>query len=166
MVYRAWHLVWLACLVWLVHTAQATQTTDYRLFVDRSTFQLYVVTRSGERWRILDRFTVAVGKSSAGEQQKNREGDEITPLGRYQLSLYDSPTYGSTYLLDYPTPEQRAAGHRGGLILIHPIDPRQVGRRVTAGCIGVASSDFPRLQRWIQAGTVIEIHPALRVVQG
>jgi len=143
MVYRAWHLLWLAWLVWLVPTVQATQTADYRLFVDRSAFQLYVVTRSGERWRIVERFTIAVGRASLGERQKTREGDEMTPLGRYQLSLYDSPTYGWTYLLDYPTPQQRAAGYTGGLILIHAVDDRQVGQRATAGCVGVAASDFP-----------------------
>jgi murein L,D-transpeptidase YafK len=81
-----------------------------------------VITRKRELWLCQEgaavaRFQVAMGR---GGFDKRRKGDGRTPLGTYSLGApRPSVRYGVFIPIDYPTPDQAAAGFTGSEVGIH-----------------------------------------------
>jgi murein L,D-transpeptidase YafK len=110
---------------------------------------------------------------------KVREGDNVTPVGRYHVIGHQASKYRIFLRLDYPNAEDRArfaarkaAGKLpadariGGDIGIHgtpqghEYDEERAslkGQDWTAGCIGLQDDEIDRIAAWVPDGTLIEI---------
>jgi murein L,D-transpeptidase YafK len=124
-------------------------------------------------------FVASIGPGGAGF--KNREGDNVTPVGRYHVIGHQPSKYRIFLRLDYPNAEDRqrfaerkATGELakdariGGDIGIHGTpqgheydEERAKFRGVdwTAGCIAVQDDEIDRIAAWVSDGTVIDIEP-------
>ena len=127
----------------------------YALVVDTSKSTLYVFEhRNGELHYAADYYTT-IGKNGI---DKNREGDQKTPLGVYHVTanlprqkLTDF--YGAgAYPINYPNAWDRRLGRNGHGIWLHgtPSDTYSRPPRASDGCIVLANADLeavaPRLQ--------------------
>lgn len=110
------------------------------------------------------------------DQDKFKEGDKRTPEGLFTIvSVRKHKKWHLMLLLDYPTEESRktfsrrkaegkvnATAQIGGAIGIHgtwPHEDYQIDRRRhwTDGCISLKNSHIDDLQKYITAGTKVEI---------
>ncbi|MBL8709843.1 MAG: L,D-transpeptidase family protein [Rhodospirillaceae bacterium] len=142
-------------------TALALGPVD-KVLVDKSARSLALL-RDGEAVFTAD---ISLGKNPTG--QKQREGDERTPEGRYRLtwSNPDSSHYRAI-LISYPSKKQAAVAaakgeDAGGGIMIH--GQRQWWRFLTRspltnGCIGVSNYVMDVVWSAVELGTPIEIRP-------
>jgi murein L,D-transpeptidase YafK len=125
----------------------------------------------------LASFVASLGPGGAGF--KVREGDNVTPVGRYHVIGHQASKYRIFLRLDYPNAEDRArfaalkaAGKLpadariGGDIGIHGTPQgheydeeraRLEGQDWTAGCIGLQDDEIDRIAAWVPDGTLIEI---------
>jgi murein L,D-transpeptidase YafK len=108
----------------------------------------------------IDRtFAVALGVRGVGKQ---RQGDNLTPLGRYGLGPpRASKNFHIFVPVGYPTPTQARMGFTGSAIGIHG-PPRGYGTLAqlamlvaqdwTAGCIAVTTdADIEAVATWVRA---------------
>lgn len=109
---------------------------------------------------------ISLGKNPTG--QKQREGDQRTPEGKYKLIWgNDASTHHKALLVSYPNKVQasRAAAKgeaAGGGIMIH--GQRQWWRYftrspLTNGCVGVSNLAMDVIWSAVDLGTPIEIRP-------
>lgn len=109
---------------------------------------------------------ISLGKNPTG--QKQREGDQRTPEGKYKLIWgNDASTHHKALLVSYPNKAQasRAAAKgdaAGGGIMIH--GQRQWWRiftrsPLTNGCVGVSNLAMDVIWSAVDLGTPIEIRP-------
>ena len=116
--------------------------------------------------------TVAIGPGGAGP--KRREGDQVTPVGRYRI-VARSPSRFRTFLrLDYPNAEDHARFARlkadgaipksariGGDIGIHgPLPGYEANNKLsdwTLGCVAVDADEIDAIAKLVRVGTVVEI---------
>ena len=128
-----------------------------RVLVDKSAKKLWLM-RDGERLYEID---ISLGKKPTG--QKQREGDQRTPEGRYRLDWRDAGTdYHRAILVSYPSKADLTRGAAGGEIMIH-------GQKyfwrwfskspLTNGCIGVSNLAMDVIWSATALGTQIEIRP-------
>ena len=133
-----------------------------RVLVDKSAKKLWLM-RDGERLYEAD---ISLGKNPVG--QKQREGDQRTPEGRYRLDWRDAGTeFHRAILVSYPGKVDLARGAAtgvpmGGEIMIH-------GQKyfwrwftkspLTNGCIGVSNLAMDVIWSATALGTPIEIKP-------
>jgi murein L,D-transpeptidase YafK len=128
-----------------------------RVLVDKSAKKLWLM-RDGERLYEID---ISLGKKPTG--QKQREGDQRTPEGRYRLDWRDAGTdYHRAILVSYPSKADLTRGAAGGEIMIH-------GQKyfwrwfskspLTNGCIGVSNLAMDVIWSATALGTPIEIRP-------
>ncbi|MEM8548198.1 MAG: L,D-transpeptidase family protein [Pseudomonadota bacterium] len=136
-----------------------------------------VVVNKSERWLRLYRGELIVREypvvlGAAPEGHKQREGDNRTPEGRYELDAWntDSDFFLSIHI-SYPSATDRArAAARGedpgGQIMIHgqPNTPRYSARFYattdwTNGCIAVSNAAMIDIWLMTVPGTPIEIRP-------
>jgi murein L,D-transpeptidase YafK len=125
----------------------------------------------------LASFVASLGPGGPGF--KLREGDNVTPVGRYHVIGHQASKYRIFLRLDYPNAEDRArfaalkaAGKLpadariGGDIGIHgtpqghEYDAERAsleGQDWTAGCIGLQDDEIDRVAAWVRDGTIIEI---------
>ena len=108
-------------------------------------------------------YRVSIGSAGIDKQ---REGDDKTPLGTYALA---APTRSERFSLfipvGYPTDEQRAHGFTGGEIGIHGPTRRTawLGRfntwtDWTRGCIAVGSDDdIAAIAHWVERNHVTRV---------
>jgi murein L,D-transpeptidase YafK len=120
------------------------------------------------------RFNVWIGPGGAGV--KHREGDQVTPVGRYRVTrVSPSARYDIFLGLDYPNADDRARFREakasgalprgatiGGDIGIHggsPDDWTSVadGNDWTLGCISVRNSEIERIASVVRVGTEVVI---------
>jgi murein L,D-transpeptidase YafK len=114
-----------------------------------------------------------------GPGPKRREGDDVTPVGRYHVLSHQPSKYRVFLRLDYPNAEDRArfaalrasgelprSATIGGDIGIHgtpqgkQYDADRAGYRGvdwTAGCIGVQDDEIDQIAASVRDGTVIDI---------
>jgi murein L,D-transpeptidase YafK len=120
--------------------------------------------------RVLDVFTVALGRYAKG--QKQREGDQRTPEGRYVLEeKLEKSKFYRAIKISYPTPQQAAWARQqglrpGGMVEIHGLPNGWTARQLnhpkfdwTDGCIAVTNAEMDRVWARVDAGTPIEIYP-------
>ena len=124
------------------------QTTDYRIVVERSEFELTVYDGDDQLMR------VPIGLGT---------GETPTPVGRFFLaSLLQPPDPNTVYgpyaygLSGYS--ETLTDWEDGGIIGLHGTnDPKSIGGRVSHGCIRMRNQDIERLVPLLPLGTPIEI---------
>jgi murein L,D-transpeptidase YafK len=116
--------------------------------------------------------TVAIGPGGAGP--KLREGDQVTPVGRYRI-LAKSPSRFRTFMrLDYPNADDRARFAKlkaagvlpkhariGGDIGIHgPLPGYEAGNKLadwTLGCVAVDAEEIDAIAKLAPVGTIVDI---------
>jgi murein L,D-transpeptidase YafK len=121
-------------------------------------------------------YSVAIGPGGAGP--KRREGDNVTPVGHYHVTMHQPSQYKIFLRLDYPTAddwarfnEQKKLGNLpkdariGGDIGIHG-PPVRLAPEVrstlksfdwTAGCIALDDAEIEEVARLVPNGTEIDI---------
>jgi murein L,D-transpeptidase YafK len=126
---------------------------------------------------VVGSFVASLGPGGPGF--KRREGDNVTPVGRYHVVGHQASRFRVFLRLDYPNATDRerfgalkAAGELpkeariGGDIGIHgtPQEHKYDEERAsfrgvdwTAGCIGVQDDEIDRIAAWVPDGTVIDI---------
>jgi murein L,D-transpeptidase YafK len=117
---------------------------------------------------------VAIGPGGTGP--KLREGDKVTPVGRYKI-LSKTPSRFHTFMrLDYPNADDQARFQRlkkegtlpaeatiGGDIGIHGAPPQVIWKPVhkladwTLGCVAVDDDEIEAIARRTPVGTVVDI---------
>jgi hypothetical protein len=133
-----------------------------KVLVDKSAKKLWLM-REGKHLYEVD---ISLGKNPKG--QKQREGDQRTPEGRYALDWRDGGTdYHRAILVSYPNRADLVRGAKsgipvGGEIMIH-------GQKyfwrwftkspLTNGCIGVGNLAMDVIWSATALGTPIEIRP-------
>ena len=121
-------------------------------------------------------YSVAIGPG--GDGPKKREGDMVTPVGRYHVTMHQPSQYKIFLRLDYPNADDwarfnklKASGslpknaHIGGDIGIHgpPVRlPTEVRAKLkdvdwTAGCIALDDAEIEEVSKLVPDGTVVDI---------
>jgi murein L,D-transpeptidase YafK len=121
-------------------------------------------------------YTVAIGPGGSGPKRK--EGDMVTPVGRYHITMHQPSQYKIFLRLDYPTADDwsrfnklKASGalpkeaRIGGDIGIHgppvrlPADVRSKLKSVdwTAGCIALDEDEIEEVSKLVPDGTIVDI---------
>jgi murein L,D-transpeptidase YafK len=122
-------------------------------------------------------FQASIGPGGLGF--KTREGDNVTPDGRYHVIAHQASRFRIFLRLDYPNTEDRARfatlkasgalpkeARIGGDIGIHGTpqeheydEERASFRGVdwTAGCIAVGDDEIDRIAAWVHDGALIDI---------
>lgn len=124
----------------------------------------------------LRSYGVALGPGGAGP--KLREGDRVTPVGRYHVTAHQPSQYKVFLRLDYPNAEDRKrfaalkqSGELpkeatiGGDIGIHgpPVKlatPLKAGLKLfdwTLGCIALDEDEIDEVSRLVKDGTIVDI---------
>lgn len=137
-----------------------------KVIVEKENRKLYLL-KEGEKFRTFD---IALGIEPVGD--KEREGDQRTPEGRYSLDIRhpDSDFFLAIHI-SYPNPDDLAHARNkgydpGGAIMIHgqPNAPTFSAAYYrtqdwTNGCIAVSNSDMIDIWLMTERGTPIEILP-------
>jgi hypothetical protein len=135
-----------------------------------------LVSKSGHSLDLMSdgmavrRYQAHIGPGGAGP--KHKEGDNITPVGRYHLGKKQDKPYHTFWPLDYPNPEDHArfdkakAAHElgpedkiGGEIGLHGTGETYKGltNDWTAGCIAVTDEEIDEISRLVHQGTIIDV---------
>jgi murein L,D-transpeptidase YafK len=137
-----------------------------KVVVEKENRKLHLM-RNGDAFRTFD---IALGVEPIGD--KEREGDQKTPEGRY--SLDERNPHSDFFLaihISYPSPADRAVARvkgydPGGAIMIHgqPNAPTYSAAYYrtqdwTNGCIAVSNSDMIDIWLMTQIDTPIEVLP-------
>ena len=122
----------------------------------------------------LHRYRAAIGPGGAGF--KRREGDKVTPVGHYHVTMHQPSRYHLFLRLDYPNADDRARFAKlvalgelpkdatiGGDIGIHGAPPQQEWKAIhktvdwTLGCIAVDDAEIEEIGALVNDGTPVEI---------
>jgi murein L,D-transpeptidase YafK len=141
-----------------------------RIHVSKSRHRLEVV----ERGALVRAFGVALGPGGPGV--KRREGDQITPVGRYHVVSRSPSTFHLFLRLDYPNADDRARFKRlqdsgdvsrsariGGDIGIHGAPPQPARKAThkdvdwTLGCIALDDAEIDELATLVSDGAIVDI---------
>lgn len=129
----------------------------YAMVVDASRSRLYVfANRGGLPVRVAD-YYVTIGKAGASKQ---KEGDNRTPVGIYQVSGFKAGSelgdfYGNgAFTLSYPNEWDVRQGRSGHGIWIHGTPSNTYSRppRASEGCVVLSNEDLKSLGAYIQKG--------------
>ena len=129
----------------------------HALVVDTSKSTLYVFEhRNGELRYVADYYTT-IGKNGT---DKNREGDQKTPLGVYYVTSSIprqklSDFYGTAaFPISYPNEWDRRQGRNGFGIWLHgtPSDTYSRPPRASDGCVVLTNQDLEAIARDVQIG--------------
>lgn len=146
----------------------ADRSSVTRVFVKKSarTMTLY----SGES--VVATYAVAVGKGGSGPKKK--EGDNVTPIGRYRVVKH-LPSHLRIFLqLDYPNADDHARFEElkkrgdlpknatiGGDIGIHGEPPEakpfKKAEYQSHGCVVLEDAEIDQVARMVPDGTAVEI---------
>lgn len=157
-------LIVAALLAAAAHAETELRSRADFVLVDKSDHTLSLFARG----RLLRTYRVALG--GGGLAPKTREGDHLTPEGRYRIDgrLAHSSFHRALHI-SYPSPADRrraqALGVRpGGAIMIHglPNGMSWLGARHrlsdwTNGCIAVTDEEIEEIWRAVPDGTAVEI---------
>lgn len=124
--------------------------------------------------QVVAEYKVAIGPGGAGF--KHREGDEVTPVGRYHIVNRGPSKFHVFMRLDYPNAEDRARFAKmkasgelsksntiGGDVGIHgaPAQPawKSVHKKFdwTLGCVAVDDAEISEIAAMVPDGTVVDI---------
>jgi murein L,D-transpeptidase YafK len=159
-----------AAVAFVFSTAWGGSPRATRVHIKKSAHTMELL--DGER--VLERYTVAVGPGGAGP--KHREGDRVTPVGRYHVvQRGPSSAFHVFMLIDYPNAADRARFRRmraagdlppgatiGGDVGIHGGNPdgwtsADDVRDWTLGCIAVTDAEIERVAALVVNGTIVDI---------
>lgn len=125
---------------------------------------------------VVATYKVSIGRGGPGP--KLREGDRVTPVGHYKVTMHQPSPYKIFLRLDYPNSEDRARFARlqregklpkgatiGGDIGIHgpPVALDDTFKAVlldhdwTAGCVAVGDRDISEIAKRAPNGTPVDI---------
>ena len=123
---------------------------------------------------LLASYNVALGPGGAGN--KHREGDKVTPVGRYHVAFRGRSSAFHIFMgIDYPNADDRArfakmraAGELphgatiGGAVGIHGGNPatwdsNEKIQDWTLGCIAVRDAEIENVAAMVPNGTVVDI---------
>ncbi|MEM7356523.1 MAG: L,D-transpeptidase family protein, partial [Acidobacteriota bacterium] len=129
------------------HLLQLPPSADSALVFDLPKYRLHVFEHEGEQAVRRGDYFVAVGKQGIDKQ---REGDEKTPIGIYFISSYIPgdklpAIYGvGAYPLNYPNPWDLRRGRTGSGIWIHGTDKddESLLPESSRGCLTLRNDDF------------------------
>jgi murein L,D-transpeptidase YafK len=122
------------------------------LVVDTTRSRLFVYANDLGRPRYVTDFYISLGLNGV---EKQREGDQKTPLGIYRITSKRAKLpdfYGaSAYPIDYPNEWDRMQGRKGHGIWLHGTPSATYSRppRATDGCIVLTNDDLERLSRYV-----------------
>jgi len=155
------------------HAEPASPLHASRLHLSKSTHELVLL--DGDT--VVASYVASLGPGGPGF--KRREGDNVTPVGRYHIVSHQPSKYRVFLRLDYPNRDDRerfaaeqAAGELprgatiGGDIGIHGTPQGREydadrasyrGADWTAGCIGVQDAEIDEIAAAVRDGTVIDI---------
>lgn len=123
---------------------------------------------------VIRRYRVAIGPGGPGF--KRQEGDEVTPVGHYHVTMHQPSRYHLFLRLDYPNAADRArfarlvatgelpkTAHIGGDIGLHgaPPQPRwKAGHKSvdwTLGCVALDDAEIDEVGALVADGTPVDI---------
>ncbi len=147
-----------------------------RVLIKKKEHVLRLLASSHGTEEVVASYTVAIGPGGMGPKRK--EGDKVTPVGRYHVTSHQPSQYKVFLRLDYPNDqdfkrfrESKRAGELdasakiGGDIGIHgpprsvPV-PLRAAMKVsdwTAGCIAVDDDEISEIARQVKDGTPVDI---------
>lgn len=122
------------------------------------------------RGRVIRTYKVALGRG--GLKPKEREGDKLTPEGRYVIdSRNDHSGFYRALHISYPNTEDRRHATQlgvapGGAIMMHGIKngygwlgAAHRSLDWTAGCVAVTDGEIDEVWDLVPVGTPVEIRP-------
>ncbi len=137
---------------------QLAPDQKHALLIDSARSRIYVFKNvNGKPQRIADFYTT-IGKRG---MEKEREGDQKTPVGVYHVTSTVakerlSDFYGSgAFPLNFPNDVDKRLGRTGSGIWIHgtPSDTYSRPPWASDGCVVLTNDDFQQLVRYVNPGT-------------
>lgn len=131
---------------------QLAPRQSHVLLIDTSRSRLFVYANDLGRPRYVTDFYISLGKNGV---EKQREGDQKTPLGVYTIiSSKDKlpDFYGpGAFPVDYPNDWDKLHGRKGHGIWLHGTPSETYSRPpwATDGCIVLTNEDFAKLKRYV-----------------
>lgn len=123
---------------------------------------------------VLHRYRAAIGPGGGGF--KHREGDKVTPVGHYHVTMHQPSRYHLFLRLDYPNTDDRARFTKlvasgelpkdatiGGDIGIHGAPPQAEWKPIhktvdwTLGCVAVDDAEIEEIGSLVKDGTPVDI---------
>jgi murein L,D-transpeptidase YafK len=139
------------------YVLQLNPEQRHALVVDTSRSTLYVFEHRDGALRYVADYYTTIGKNGI---EKNREGDQKTPLGVYHVTssiprqkLTDF--YGAAaFPINYPNEWDRRQGRNGFGIWLHgtPSDTYSRPPRASDGCVVLSNQDLEAIARTVQVG--------------
>jgi murein L,D-transpeptidase YafK len=120
--------------------------------VDTSRSRLFVYANDAGKPRYVTDFYISLGKNGVDKQ---REGDQKTPLGVYTVISAKQKLpdfYGpGAFPIDYPNEWDKLQGRKGHGIWLHGTPSETYSRPpwATDGCLVLTNEDFSRLSRFV-----------------
>lgn len=146
---------------------QLAPRQEYALLLDISRSRLYVLRNvDGKPQRVADFYTT-IGKRGT---EKEREGDQKTPLGVYHVTSTVAKEkltdfYGpGAFPINFPNDVDKKLGRTGSGIWIHgtPSDTYSRPPWASDGCVVLTNDDFGALGKYIVPGTTpVVISPSV-----
>jgi murein L,D-transpeptidase YafK len=146
---------------------QMSPKHEYALLLDVSRSRLYVMKNNdGKPERVADFYTT-IGKRGS---EKEREGDQKTPLGVYHVTSTVAKErltdfYGpGAFPINFPNDVDKKFGRTGSGIWIHGTPPDTYSRPPLAsdGCVVLTNDDFSELGKYVVPGvTPVVIAPTV-----
>ena len=153
-------------IVFCLPAEAASQKKASRILVKKSAHTMQLLGPSDE---VLASYRVSIGPGGAGH--KRMEGDQVTPIGRYHVTLRHPSRFKIFMRLDYPNARDRerfarakragelpAGATIGGDIGIHGGTPASLrGEDWTLGCVAVDDDEILAIARLVPDGVIVDI---------
>lgn len=140
---------------------------DYALLMESEKSRLYVFRNVDGAPQLVADFYITVGKKGV---EKEREGDQRTPLGVYRIDAIVSKErlsdfYGpGAFALNFPNEWDKRLGKTGSGIWLHGTPSTTYSRPPLAsdGCVVLTNDDFTKIEKYLNPGiTPIVIMPRI-----
>ncbi|MGZ5032420.1 MAG: L,D-transpeptidase family protein [Usitatibacter sp.] len=131
---------------------QLAPSQSHALLVDTSRSRLFVYANDNGRPRYVTDFYISLGKNGV---EKQREGDQKTPLGIYTILSTKERLpdfYGPrAFPLSYPNDWDKLNGRKGHGIWFHGTPSETYSRApwTTDGCVVLTNDDLAKLTRYV-----------------
>ena len=146
---------------------QISPGQEYALLMDSEKSRLYIFRNVDGAPQLVTDFYISVGKNGV---DKEREGDQRTPLGVYTINPAVakerlSDFYGpGAFPLNFPNEWDKRLGKTGSGIWLHGTPPTTYSRppRASDGCVVLTNDDFESIKKYVVPGvTPIVITPSV-----
>jgi murein L,D-transpeptidase YafK len=146
---------------------QLSPKQEFALLMDSEKSRLYVFRNVDGAPQLVTDFYISVGKNGV---EKEREGDQRTPLGVYTINPAVakerlSDLYGpGAFPLNFPNEWDKRLGKTGSGIWLHGTPSTTYSRppRASDGCVVLTNDDFETIKKYVDPGvTPIVITPGV-----